>query len=234
MLLQNDADFIFINSEKTQYDDEAQFCIRTDSSQVLDLLMKKLDFEPDEFRLKRYLKIEYDEDNTSYTVSGVDHNGYPLSYVNSIIIENERNNVYIQPVDQINSCTSLNVELNFEGHFNENDLIVHVPMNLIKDKQEVTLKMENDLKKWISVSPQVEDTNENAWDSDENEKEYDFVTYENKLTETQILEIRQREAIVENHDDQEIDKTDLKFDGMALDENNEVLIGSSTDDTSVN
>ena len=142
--------------------------------------------------------------------------------------------MYIQPVDQINSCTSLNVELNFEGHFNENDLIVHVPMNLIKDKQEVTLKMENDLKKWISVSPQVEDTNENAWDSDENEKEYDFVTYENKLTETQILEIRQREAIVENHDEQEIDKTDLKFDGMALDENNEVLIGSSTDDTSVN
>lgn len=90
LLLENDADFIFINSEKTQYDDEAQFCIRTDSSKVLSDLMKKLNFEPNEFKLKRYLKIEYDEDSTLYTVSGVDHNGYPLKYLDSIIIENER------------------------------------------------------------------------------------------------------------------------------------------------
>ena len=93
--------------------------------------------------------------------------------------------------------------------------------------------MENDFNKWICVAPQVENTDEYAWDSDENEKEYDFVTFENKLTETQILEIRHVEAVIDKVE-KEVSNTDLKFDGMILDESDQILIGSSTDDTSVN
>lgn len=96
--------------------------------------------------------------------------------------------------------------------------------------------MENDLKKWTSVSPQVEETNEYAWDSD-NEKDYDFVTFENKLTETQIVLFRQGEAKNDQKKQEKQDfnlSADLKFDGMVLDESDQVLIGSSTEDTSVN
>ena len=92
--------------------------------------MEKLNMAIPEFRIQRNMKVNFADNKFggSMSVQGVDHNGDPYT-----IFKSKKASYDSQKKAQT-------VELTFQGHYNENQLQVEIPNEMLKEKN-LTVRM---------------------------------------------------------------------------------------------
>jgi mono-ADP-ribosyltransferase sirtuin 6 len=121
--------------QKTEIDDITDYRIFTETDILMVKLMEKLDLPIPPFILRRRLivKVEtQEEDRRKVEVTGVDSDGTPVTFLQSVRLEGSRRVARTEPYiihvrDAVQPGSELRFDLEFMGHYNEPNLeIVHL------------------------------------------------------------------------------------------------------------
>lgn len=98
---------VIVNLQKTPLDDQASLIIHSKIDDMFDVLMKKLNMQIPEFKLKRWVEFKYNSKQKFLSVNGIDGNGSPYDLFKSVKIDGKVANT--API----SGKSTNVTLKF-------------------------------------------------------------------------------------------------------------------------
>lgn len=123
-MTQNGGKLVIVNLQKTPLDKHAELVIHGRIQNVMGILMEKLNIAIPEFKIQRYMRINFKETKFggNMHVEGIDSNNDPYQ------IFAKKQATYNQ-----NSETQI-VNLTFQGHYNENQLAVEVPNDMLTEK----------------------------------------------------------------------------------------------------
>jgi mono-ADP-ribosyltransferase sirtuin 6 len=118
------------NLQKTPVDDITDYRIFTETDILMAKLMEKLDLPIPPFILRRRLivKVETQEDDRrKVEVTGVDSDGTPVTFLQSVRLEGSRRVARAEPYiihvrDAVKPGAKLTFDLEFMGHYNEPNL----------------------------------------------------------------------------------------------------------------
>jgi mono-ADP-ribosyltransferase sirtuin 6 len=122
------------NLQETSVDDISDYRIFTETDILMAKLMEKLDLPIPPFILRRRLivKVEtQEEDRHKVEVTGVDSDGNPFTFLQSVRLEGSRRIARAEPYiihvrDAVKRGAELTFDLEFMGHYNEPNLeLVH-------------------------------------------------------------------------------------------------------------
>lgn len=128
------ADLVICNLQKTDIDKSCEVRVFTEGDNLMTRVMTKLGLTTPAFKLRRLLvvKIEIqEEDRYRITATGVDTDGTPQTFLQSVRLEGTRRVVRDEPFvinvrDSMLSGMEVKLGLEFMGHYNEPDLqLVH-------------------------------------------------------------------------------------------------------------
>lgn len=129
------AKLVICNLQSTYLDPLADLRVRTTTDDLMTRLMDKLDIPIPPFVLTRNLVIEVKtvgNGRSQLTVSGVDDDGTPVSFLKSVRLRNNRRVLRAEPFTfdlrgDVSIGTEFELELEFMGHYLEPNLeIVHI------------------------------------------------------------------------------------------------------------
>ena len=81
------GNLVICNLQKTPLDNLATLCIYAKCDDIIELLMKKLDYQIPSWQMKRRLNLEISKDGKNIEVMGVDSNGAPYTIFTDIKVE---------------------------------------------------------------------------------------------------------------------------------------------------
>ena len=124
------ADLVICNLQKTDIDGFCEVRVFTEGDILMTKVMQKLGLTIPSFKLRRLLvvKIEIqEEDRYRITATGVDTDGTPQTFLQSVRLEGTRRIVRAEPFvinvrDSLQPGMQVNLGLEFMGHYNEPDL----------------------------------------------------------------------------------------------------------------
>ncbi|KAL4938879.1 amidase signature domain-containing protein [Aspergillus oleicola] len=126
-----DAKFVICNLQETQHDEYCAIRVFAKTDEFMSMVMEKLELPIPEFVLRRNLVLtieSQDEDRHRVTATGVDSDGTPFRFLQSLRLEGTRRVAREEPFT-INiretlepGEAQLKLELEFMGHYNEPNL----------------------------------------------------------------------------------------------------------------
>ena len=128
--------FCIVNLQKTNMDNLCDVRIFAKCDDVMRLLMKKLNLEIPEWKLKRYIKVSVDTKKNVISIFGVDSDGTPYDILSGIKLIIKGDDVYEKSglcldggIFKINNKIDLNtneiaLQLSFMCHYNEPSLMI--------------------------------------------------------------------------------------------------------------
>lgn len=124
------ADLVVCNLQKTDIDGSCAVRVFTEGDNLMKRVMERLGLTIPTFKLRRLLvvKIEIqEEDRYRITATGVDTDGTPQTFLQSVRLEGTRRVVRSEPFvinvrDSMRPGTEVKLGLEFMGHYNEPDL----------------------------------------------------------------------------------------------------------------
>lgn len=127
------AKYAICNLQKTDQDELTNLRIWSKTDELMICVMKKLDIPIQPFILRRHLVIEMEsiDDRPRFRIFGVDVDGSPFSFLQSVKLASERRPIRTEPFvinyrGDVTSDTRFQFELQFMGHYGEPNLdIVH-------------------------------------------------------------------------------------------------------------
>ena len=111
---------------------------------MIELLMKKLDYQIPSWQLKRRLKVTLSADGKSVEMMGVDSNGAPFTLFKDVLVDGKpikkakQPYLYTLPAQR---PEHLNVELHFARHYEEPHVIIKVNMAELTENQSIEYMM---------------------------------------------------------------------------------------------
>ncbi|KAL9624125.1 MAG: hypothetical protein Q9160_001647 [Pyrenula sp. 1 TL-2023] len=142
------ANFAICNLQKTPLDQLSDLRVYSTSDDLMTRVMEKLDIPILPFILYRRLIIEVEskgEDRHDLTVSGVDVDGTPVTFLESVRCESSRRVARSEPFvlnfrGNLDAGLQVKLDLKFMGHYGEPDLeIIHECSNRKRDAQSLYL-----------------------------------------------------------------------------------------------
>lgn len=111
----------------------------TTADELMIRVMDKLNIDIPRFILRRYLTVTIasdEEERSRVTVLGIDADGTPMSFLQSVKVEGSRRISRNEPHvfnlrDELTLDTTLKLELEFMGHYNEPNLIIDHRVGII-------------------------------------------------------------------------------------------------------
>ncbi|CEJ60029.1 hypothetical protein PMG11_08623 [Penicillium brasilianum] len=156
------AKLAICNLQKTPVDDITDYRIFTETDILMAKLMKKLDLPIPPFILRRRLivKIEMqEEDRRKVEVTGVDSDGTPVTFLQSVRLEGSRRVARTEPYiihvrDAVQPGSELRFDLEFMGHYNEPNLeLVH--LNYGNEEALYLLEYDPQTGKWSTERQEI-------------------------------------------------------------------------------
>ncbi|KAM5344410.1 hypothetical protein ACJ41O_012947 [Fusarium nematophilum] len=130
--LKRSAKLVICNLQTTPFDRQSYMHIFSEADSLMTRVMEGLGFSIPSFILKRRLVIKTEtaeNDQGSVTLSGVDVDGTPVSYLQTVKLEDSRRTLRSEPFtfsfrEGLGPGMELKFNLEFMGHYNEPNLIV--------------------------------------------------------------------------------------------------------------
>ena len=143
---------VMINLQKTPADPVCDLIIHEQVDKVIKMVMAKLEIPIPDFRRNYRLKITVSEDKKSLKFTGVDSNGacytiFKTMRVNGIApaaAQFPQNARQVQPYSQAitkNNISEFSIQCSFQGHYNEPQLNLKVPFDVLCDHGSVEFNM---------------------------------------------------------------------------------------------
>lgn len=127
---------VIVNLQKTPYDKVAAMNVHAKIEDFMELLMQELNIEIPKCTLKRWFNAKIEESKTgkeTLKVSGITEDGSPYDFFKSMKIDGKITNTHnLTEVQQTNPRTNFNFKFKFQGHYDEPELEVNIPRDLIK------------------------------------------------------------------------------------------------------
>jgi NAD-dependent SIR2 family protein deacetylase len=131
------AKLAICNLQETPLDDEADLRVHAKADDLMTRIMNKLQLPIPAFILRRQLVVEIEsqaEERHQLKVYGVDVDGTPVTFLQSVKLEHSRRGVRSEPFviairDKLNSGSLLRLELEFMGHYGEPNLVIAHEVN---------------------------------------------------------------------------------------------------------
>lgn len=127
---------VIVNLQKTPYDDVAAMVVHSKIEDFMQMVMDELNIEIPKCTLKRWFNAKIEESKTgkeTLKVSGITEDGSPYDIFKNIKIDGKITNVHNLTEAQItNKETDFNLNFKFQGHYDEPELEIKVPRELIK------------------------------------------------------------------------------------------------------
>jgi hypothetical protein len=135
------------NLQKTPLDDDADIRVYARTDDLMMRIMDKLDIPIPTFVLRRRLVVEVEtqaEERHQLKVYGVDVDGTPVTFLQSVKLEHSRRAARSEPFligirDKLGYGSQLKLDLEFMGHYGEPNLIVVHDFNGEADRQSLYL-----------------------------------------------------------------------------------------------
>ncbi|KAJ5329640.1 hypothetical protein N7452_010030 [Penicillium brevicompactum] len=131
-----DAKLAICNLQQTPIDDLTSICIFTEADILMERVMNMLGLPIPTFTLRRHLvvDVETQDDRHRMTLTGVESDGTPMTFLQSVRLEGTRRVVRAEPFtiqvrDALEPGAELKFELEFMGHYNEPNLELVHPYN---------------------------------------------------------------------------------------------------------
>jgi mono-ADP-ribosyltransferase sirtuin 6 len=126
------AKLAICNLQNTPLDDDADIRVHVKTDDLMIRIMQNLDIPVPEFVLRRRLAVEVEtqaEERHQLKVFGIDVDGTPVTFLQSVRLENSRRTARSEPFtvairDKLARGTQLVLELEFMGHYGEPNLVV--------------------------------------------------------------------------------------------------------------
>ncbi|KAL2673772.1 hypothetical protein Neosp_012216 [[Neocosmospora] mangrovei] len=130
--MRRNAKLVICNLQNTPFDRISEMRVYSEADNLMTRVMDGLGLPIPTFILKRRLAIKAETDGNdrqSLTLSGIDVDGTPVSYLQSIKLEYNRRVLRSEPFtfgfrSAVSPGTDLKFELEFMGHYNEPNLVV--------------------------------------------------------------------------------------------------------------
>ncbi|EEU35574.1 uncharacterized protein NECHADRAFT_106479 [Fusarium vanettenii 77-13-4] len=130
--MRRNAKLVICNLQNTPFDRISEMRVYSEADNLMTRVMQGLGLPIPTFILKRRLVIKAETDSNdrqSLTLSGVDVDGTPVSYLQSVKLEYNRRLLRSEPFtfsfrSALSPGTDLKFELEFMGHYNEPNLVV--------------------------------------------------------------------------------------------------------------
>jgi len=132
----NGGNLVICNLQKTPLDNLATLCIYAKCDDIMELLMKKLDYQIPSWQLKRRLNVALAKDGKGVEVMGVDSNGAPFTLFQDIkvsgvgptqSIKKGKKQPYTMALPD-KKPEHFDIQLTFAGHYAEPDVRLRVSM----------------------------------------------------------------------------------------------------------
>ena len=127
---------VIVNLQKTPYDNVAALVVHSKIEDFMMMLMEELNMEIPKLTLKRWFNAKIEESKTgkeTLKVNGITEDGSPYDIFKTIKIDGKITNIHNLTEAQItNASTDFNLKFKFQGHYDEPELEVKLPRELIK------------------------------------------------------------------------------------------------------
>lgn len=128
---------VIVNLQKTPMDAQAHLVIHGLIDDVMNLLMEKIQVKIPQFTLSRWIKVAKVAEG-KVSVSGTDRRGNPFQLFKKVHVNDKP---HFGQADIKNATDSIKVELQFQGHYNEPNLVLNVPSKLLNQQKQIFINM---------------------------------------------------------------------------------------------